>query len=61
MLVSLQKRGDTMILKVKMIKPGYPFLQEKWINVSIDVREQCPEVDRLCSSGYSISDIKVIK
>ena len=50
-----------MILKVKMIKPGYPFLQEKWINISIDVQEQCPEIDRLCSAGYSISEVKVIK
>ena len=50
-----------MILKVKMIKPAYPFLQEKWINISIDVQEQCPEIDRLCNAGYSISEAKVVK
>ena len=45
-----------MIIKVKLIKPGYPFLQEKWITVNVESNE----LDRLCDNGFSVSDVKVI-
>jgi hypothetical protein len=46
-----------MILKIKLIKPGYPFLEEKWISVNVESYE----LDMHCDNGFSVSDVKVIK
>ena len=45
-------------LKIKLIKPGYPFLQEKWITVNIDI-ENNPNVKYYTGIGYGISRIEV--
>jgi len=47
-----------MILKVKMTKSGYPFLQEKWIRINIDLCNY-PEIRNLQISGYGITKIEV--
>jgi len=45
-------------LKIKMIKPGYPFLQEKWITLDIDI-ENNPKIKYYSEIGYGISKIEV--
>jgi hypothetical protein len=47
-----------MQLKVKMQRPGYPFIQEKWITLQINERDN-PEIRRLTDAGYHVVKAEV--
>jgi hypothetical protein len=47
-----------MQVKVKMILPGYPSLQEKWITIEID-EDQNPEVRRAKAAGFHLVKAEV--
>lgn len=48
-----------MQVKVKMIRPGYPLLQEKWITINID-EDQDPEVRQAKQAGFHLVKAEAI-
>jgi len=44
-------------LTIKMIRPGYPILQTKYVKVYVDIRNE--EIRELESRGFGIVSIEV--